>query len=612
MHDESPNKVSNWRAVAIKQVDDYIAGLPEAGRLPPYITKGYHNGKFSPGWRVPVTFSNGVCHELHVLADEEFPYSSPRIAIADGPNVLVWPHLEKDGLLCILSSDTAVSSQNPAVVTKYILGDACRLIEESINGSNVEDFRLEFLSYWALAADKSVTNYISILEPQGPSREITVWHGNSVHIVGENPEALERWLPRRGAKPSKNRKYTFYKGVLLWLPEPLLPDEYPQTAADVRALARERSLAAEDVFKKIVASNAESIDVLLGASTANGACFGTITIRPPHAKVMRREKRNTLGDGFRPGHVPQALSINRYLSRGVKVTKATVERADHSWIHGRDQDPLQERLHRMRVAILGCGSLGGGLANLLAQAGIGNLLLVDPAILEWPNVGRHALGADSVNFSKAKRLEQKIIKAYPHLGDISSLCERVGPKAQSLMDKVTSCDLIVSTMGNWAAENFLNDVQQEREYFPPILYGWVEPNAAAAHAVLIPQGKACLRCGVNDKGCPNLTVTSWDSGYDMLQEPACGALFTPYGPVELCWAHALLAESVIDALTGPGNSAVHRVWIGYRNRIEAAGGTWSEKWITEMGDPRAGGLTQERMWSESSTCPVCIHRVRAA
>ena len=612
MHDESQNKVSNWRAVAIKQVDDYIAGLPKAGRLPPHITKGYHKGKFSPGWRVPVAFSKGVCHELHILADGEFPYTPPRIAIADGPDVLAWPHLEDDGLLCILPSDTAVSSQNPAIVTEYILGEACRLIEESISGSNVADFRFEFLSYWERTVDQDATNFISILEPQGPSREITVWHSNKVYIVGEKPEALEQWLPRWGAEPGKNRKYKFYKGVLLWLPEPLLPNEYPHTAADVRTLARERSSVAEDVLAKLAASNAESIDVLLGTSTANGACFGAITIRPPHLRAMRRGKRNTLEDGFRPGHVPQALSINRYLSRGAKVTKATVERADHSWIHGRDQDPLQERLRRVRVAILGCGSLGGGLAKLLAQAGIGNLLLVDPAILEWPNVGRHALGADSVDFFKAKRLEQEIIKAYPHLGDISSLCERVGPKAQSLMDKVTSCDLIVSTMGNWAAENFLNDFQQEQEYFPTILYGWLEPNAAAAHAVLIPQDKACLRCGVNDRGSPHLTVTSWDNGYDMLQEPACGALFTPYGPIELCSAQTLLAKSVIDALTDEGNSAIHRVWIGYRNHIEATGGAWSEKWIAEMGDPGFGGLTLERMWSTSSTCPVCIHKVRAA
>ena len=131
------------------------------------------------------------------------------------------------------------------------------------------------------------------------------------------------------------------------------------------------------------------------------------------------------------------------------------------------------------MAVLGCGSLGGGLAKVLVQAGIGNLLLVDPDTLDWPNVGRHPLGADSVHGNKAQRLEQEIIKAYPHLGGISSWCKRVGPGIGDLVDEVASYDLIVSTMGNWAGENFLNDVQQDRADFPSIIYGWVEANAVA-------------------------------------------------------------------------------------------------------------------------------------
>ena len=112
--------------------------------------------------------------------------------------------------------------------------------------------------------------------------------------------------------------------------------------------------------------------------------------------------------GFRPGRVPRDLLIKRYLSSATKVTKTAVERADHLWIHGRDQDSRQEFLRGTRVAVLGCGLIREGLAKLLAQAGIGNLLLVDPDTLDWPNVGRHSLGADSVCDYKAKRLEQEL------------------------------------------------------------------------------------------------------------------------------------------------------------------------------------------------------------
>lgn len=294
------------------------------------------------------------------------------------------------------------------------------------------------------------------------------------------------------------------------------------------------------------------------------------------------------------------------------MTKGTVERADHLWIHGRDQDPRQERLRQARVAILGCGSLGGPLARLLAQSGVGNLLLVDPDSMEWPNVGRHELGANSVGSFKVPELAKEIEKSFPHLGNVTWRREQVGPRKQSLMLDLTSFDLIVSTMGDWAGESFLNVIQREIHGYPPILYSWVEPNAVAAHVVLIPQGGACLRCGMNDKGRPNLTVTDWPKGGDRLQSPACGAVFTPYGPAELCGAHALLAENVIDMLLSGSTVALHRIWIGPRVRVEMAGGTWATDWIKEMGDPGNGGIKVERLWPKSASCPVCAHRVGVA
>ncbi|MEE8555959.1 MAG: ThiF family adenylyltransferase, partial [bacterium] len=455
-------------------------------------------------------------------------------------------------------------------------------------------------------------NCISLLEPHDPGRRVSVWRGQQTRVVGESPEALHRWLPRWGAKKGKSRGYQLHDGVLIWLPEPLVPAEYPRTAADVRALARERSPEAVDVLEGLASSGADEIDVVLGARTPNGACFAAVTVRPPRQTGAPRRKGNLLVKGFRPSHVPRGLLVDRYLSGAAKVTKATVKRADHLWIHGRDQDPRQERLRQARVAILGCGSVGGPLARLLAQAGIGNLLLVDPGTMDWPNVGRHELGAGSVSRFKAPELVREIEKAYPHLGEVRWRRERVGPDAQGLMGELASYDLIVSTMGSWPAESFLNDMQQETDGFPPVLYGWVEPNAAAAHALLIRRSEACLRCGMNDKGRPHLTVTDWPNDGPSLQEPACGALFTPYGPAELCWAHALLSETVIEALTGEASATRHSIWIGPRSRVEAAGGTWAADWIAEIGDPGAGGMTAERSWPASASCPVCARRVRAA
>ena len=612
MHDETSDWVDDLRSTAIEKVDDFIAGLTGAGRLPNHVLDRYRNHGYRLGWRISVDFSDGA-RSLHVLADGNFPYTPLRIAVADPPDVLTWPHLEAEGFLCVLPPETAVSSENPVTVAKYVLGQACHLIEESIHGRNIEDFRSEFLSYWKLSVGEGSRRDISLLKPLGPGRRVSVWRGQQERIVGESPEALQRWLERWGVEKHKGRSHKLYDGVLIWLPAPLVPAEYPGTASAVRALAQERSPEAVKVLEEIAASGVAEIEVVLGARTPNGTYFAAVTVQPHRRGGARGSKGNVLEKGFRPGHVPRKLMTDRYLSGGAKVTKAIVARADHLWIHGRDQDPRQECLRHARVAILGCGSVGATLARLLAQAGIGNLLLVDPATMDWPNVGRHELGADSVGRSKAAELAHKIEKAYPHLGEITYRETRVSVGAQSLMGELASYDLIVSTMGNWAAESYLNDMQQQRANgFPPVLYGWVEPNAAAAHALLISRNDACLRCGTNDKGHPHLEVTNWPNGGDSLQAPACGAQFTPYGPAELCWAHALLSESTIDALTGQASAGCHRIWIGAYSRVEAAGGIWAAAWIAEMGEPGAGGMTVERRWSISESCPACMRRMRAA
>lgn len=601
MPDRSPDHAYGRRTAAIASVDRFVVDSLMGERLHASDLKQYGKKGFRIGWRMSVPFSDRV-RELRVLADDDFPYTAPRISVADGPPILTWPHLERDGMLCLLPSDASVSSEYPDRVVKEILGDARRLIEDCVNDRRKDDFRKEFLSYWAMATDAGAARFVSLVEPCGPSRRLVVWRGRTENVVGDKAEALKQWLSRWRATP-EGLGCKLDDGVLIWLPEPLLPVDYPRTAADVRTLARERSPEALSVLEELAASKVDAIDVLLGAPTSNGTSFGAV-------RVSAAERGAMLEAGFRPSHAPRSLLASRYLAGSATVTKAAVDRADHQWIHGRDRDHRQERLRKRRVAVVGVGSVGGSVAKLLAQAGVGELFLVDPGVMDWSNVGRHQLGAASVGHNKAVELMREINRACPHV-ETSIHRDRFGPAASSVVRDLASYDLIISATGNWAAEGFLNDVQHGTNGHPPVLYAWVEPQAAAAHAVLVFRGQACFQCGVNDKGRANVTVTGWAAATD-LQEPTCGATFTPYGPVELQWAHALVVECAIDALLEEETTTVHRVWIGRRARVEEAGGSWSEKWIAEFGDPGSGGVTLELPWPASATCLVCARREHPA
>ena len=601
-------EVSNLRNRAIEEIDSFIdSSNLTGGRLPGKILKRYHNHNpaYTVGWRVQINCPDNDVRELHVLVDDEFPYKAPRVAVFPAPDVLSWPHLEREGVLCILSTDASVSWERPTEVLAYLIREAYQLIKTSCRGENLEDFREEFLSYWDIAVGKQKHGFVgfcSLIEPNGPSRRIVCCHSSDAPVFADDSESIKRWLKRRGVK---EEECLFYDAVFLWLPKLLLPSNYPDTAVKMHKLIQGQSPETAHILEDLITSDRKEIDILFGGPTTNGVCFGAVRLIPKKATGGPVNKGNPFENGFRKGRATWKDLLPRH-----RLEKSIVNRTDHLWLHGRDQDIQQKQLRTTRIAVLGCGSLGGSLARLLAQAGIGNLFLVDGESMKWPNISRHELAAYSINQNKAEQLAEKIKQAYPHLGDISSQDDDFSSTDKNLIDNLKSCNLIISTMGNWAAESFLNNTQKSELDFPPVLYGWVEPNVAAAHAVLITQNGACLRCGVDEAGSPFLKVTMWDEGRDVFQQPACGGLFTPYGSVELCWAHALLAETAIKSLMG--NSATHRIWIGNKKRIESAGGTWSQNWIDKVGAPGSGGITLEREWTKSTNCPVCSQQMRAA
>ena len=349
---------SRRRAAALAEVDEYIAGISGVGRLPPGKMRQYSDRRYNVGWLVSSVFSDGIRRKLHVIADSDFPYTPPRVALADGPGILAWPHLEEGGLLCVLPPETAVSSQSPATVVAYVLGEACAVIEANISASNEEDFRREFLSYWALAASKGAPVFLSALDPECESQQVAVWRGEQVRVVGESPEALRRWLPRWGAKPGTGGQYKLSNGVLIWLPKPLTPAEYPDTPAEVRALVRQHSPEVTNVLEGLAIRCVDEIDVVLGARTAHGACFGALVLKRPRQPPGSKGKGAPMLRGFRPGHVPPALLVKRHFSGAVKATKAIVKRADHLWIHGRDQDRRQSYLRAARGGRVGLRVIG--------------------------------------------------------------------------------------------------------------------------------------------------------------------------------------------------------------------------------------------------------------
>jgi hypothetical protein len=475
------------------------------------------------------------------------------------------------------------------------------LVCSSENGENQSDFRTEFYSYWNRSLDGDSETILSLLRPDGVSRLVRIWRDKTQSVIGESEEQITSWLRHRDGKQPEFDSNDI--SCLLWLPEALLPHQYPKNAGDLYRLAATAE-GGKELLQRFGALGTSPFYFILGAESGNGPCLAGVKTRKILGTDIRGARRDHITDGFRPGRIPQSIATQRLFSDTNPASRLRVERVDAAWIHGRGYDPHHTSLSPRKVVIIGCGSVGAPLAQHLAMAGVGALRLVDPEPLFWANVGRHPLGAEHVGSNKAEALAQKLQRSYPHaeiLGFDLSYAEFSMKEAALLAE----ADLIISVTADWEMERLLNLQHFNKEVEAPILYTWTEPHACAGHAVFVASASPCLQCGMTLQGEARNAITVWPKERKVRSEPACGGIFQPYGPIELQGTISMAASLALDGLLGRLQHAVHRVWAGPHSLLMEAGGDWSDTWRNGHPDREKGGIQEEWVWEKDDLCPVC-------
>jgi hypothetical protein len=568
------------------------------------LTAAYPTRRFVRGWRIGADCSDGIHRRIDLLLSRTFPSGFPRTALVDRPEHMTWPHIEHDGVLCLLPLMADVDAEKPGAVAINLVGRSFRLIEELVDGKIVDrDFREEFLTYWFYGSDSDAPRVYSLVRPGPPSRVVRSWRdGKGLVVVGDDQASLEKWLTDyRDAAPG--RSWRTEQAALIWLGEPLLPSEYPVTAADLLPIAERSGEDALATLGTVASALPEDTLVLMGAEGRGGPGLMAVTTTSAR-RVLSRTGRveRPLTKGFRDAEVPPEWAIARTYSP-TPLLRSNVARADAAWIHGRGQDPRSAPLLERTVTVIGCGSVGSSVAARLARAGIGRLRLYDHDELSWSNVGRHELGARSVGQDKAVELARRLAADFPHL---SITGEPFGAHALITLEaeRLRESDLVLAATGSWQADGELNRWHVDEGRQIPFVYGWAENHASAGHAVVIGPEGGCLRCGVGPTGVPMFQATAWPEGEATLEEPACGNHFQPYGAVELGFVVDLLADAAVQALLEPTNQSSESLWLTRTNRLYANGGNWSEQIHAMFGEHFEGGRWTTRVWP-TRECIAC-------
>ncbi|MGH8121850.1 MAG: E2/UBC family protein, partial [Rudaea sp.] len=210
------------------------------------------------GWRLTVPAGQVLCpgvDHLIVAVDQAFPSSQPRVFAPQADNDYSWPHVESGGLLCLPATRFDVNADDR--VLQHLVW-ACDLLNLS-EARRREEFAREFTTYWLHRASGKEPLIVSLIKPEGPSREIVYFQDSRQIVLGEEAASLISWLRNTDRNPSEKQVARTW---LWWLDAPPIPSEFPDTGDDalryISAEQRERILRPGGLLPILIGADTES------------------------------------------------------------------------------------------------------------------------------------------------------------------------------------------------------------------------------------------------------------------------------------------------------------------------------------------------------------------
>lgn len=530
------------------------------------------------GWRLPGVLPEAPS-DLLVAVDSRFPWSLPLISLPDATGGVTSPHVEVDGHLCLVPSLSTYTLPVGNGHVVQLVGDAVDLLKQGKAQANDGDFFAEAQSYWGLVSPSSVRAWLIKEPPLSHSLWVSAIDKESGNLVlGINKEGVSAWAN----EGQRRLQGTFEPALVVHLDAPLHPNDYPLTMSDLFALI-EKAGASAVLYEAISRWRARRPLPVVLSFVYEGArnLLGGVLLNPRQVKMPG--SRHPGIPGFRNGargRVTARLQALSSVPNRFPHFRAT--EIHRGFLHLRTAGLESTKLLTSHVVIAGCGALGGQLAVQLAQAGVGRLTLIDTDELTWQNVGRHVLGGEDVGKFKSSALAKAIKRRFPD-AEVASYVATWEAWAESNRRDFEKADLFISAIAEPPSNRHL-DALTDSDDFPPVVFGWMEPFGAGAHAVLCFPEAGRLKDITDDRGLLLESVADVASAPGLPREPSCGAFYQPYSSLSALACVGLVGELALDALFLRVTSSVHRIWVGGAEDFSRNGLYLREVWRMRLND----------------------------
>ena len=169
----------------------------------------------------------------------------------------------------------------------------------------------------------------------------------------------------------------------------------------------------------------------------------------------------------------------------------------------------QRRIGASRVVLIGCGALGSASANLLARAGVGDLLIVDRDFVELDNLQRQVLYNESdIGLPKAVVATKKLRAINSQISIFGKVMDVDFRNIASLILQPRRADVVLDGTDNFEIRFLINEVSIKHSI--PWVYGGCL-GADGQTMTILPEKSGCLNCLMLDGPPPPGTTPTCDS-----------------------------------------------------------------------------------------------------
>lgn len=487
-------------------------------------------------WRGPANIEN---LEIEASLPPGFPQKLPLVRIERRALPRRVPHVEHNGRICFApSTGILIDTDRPGDVIRDSIDRARRTIQEGLGGTNEDDFYTEFAAYWNASA-----HVISYCQMDDTPRIIAMASTSSKErIVADSAENVNQ-IATNLELQVKDFESAYYIPLVARVLPPDFDDRLKLSF--VQRLLRQRM--SNEQMERLLRHRPPRAKPL--------TIFFSFEIDRPNGHVAFGVKTDamleTLSRGFRPGKTPLGVILANNTT--ASVTRVGVKRADATFLRERtgNHSDLMER----SVLVVGCGSVGGHLATLLADTGIGKLTLIDGEDMQPENAMRHVLGMAYNGQNKAKAMAHWLKRRLPQL-DVTYFDTPVGDRLEQDDTLLEKHDAVVLATADHAIERDLNSRFRGATR---LFHAWVEAHGVGGHVFVDGHDRpGCLSClfSFDVVHGPVLHASLFAPGQKFTRSlGGCAGVFTPFGAgdaqriaVETC---RLVAKSFAAGTPGP-------------------------------------------------------------